>query len=341
MLNYDGLEEHVVLGFTSDGSAHDGVETHGRFAKNLGHGLAKVKGEEAVAQGEKRKREHPVENRTVFSSTAKDDDQKPQHGSPLQRAGCKRGFDAVSGAEVAWLGRLVPGFGFSDRRTGFRTEWLKEKSPCPKHHFKRVSHEVDILDGEVELRGEIAHPGKVRKCLLALAQCKRVVGNEPAQNFTDRLDHEHGIPVDVDERRDAHAAEEESLPRKPLNVEAKNHVFGVLQKLLGFRKIRLSEIFFNGVVCAASVFKNFHCRKSIEFDPHWRAIEKCQSPEPVPAAGLAPDGDADHICGPLQVSSQSFELPSVERWKLAGPLVFAAGLKLDNFWKAGPEELLV
>ncbi len=165
--------------------------------------------------------------------------------------------------------------------------------------------------GQPSLAGELEHAGKALECRLAAADRVLGIAHEMTENAARRIAQEDAVPEDMQQRRDAYAPEEQLLLRDVFDVENLPH--GVVRKAQEFECIggmRFTHLIGHDTLDAVAAQHDLRDHCGIEFYPECLWLQEGQTAEPVPAAGLAPDGEPDQVLRFAQFPARTAPLPS-------------------------------
>lgn len=200
---------------------------------------------------------------------------------------------------------------------------------------------LEVVDRELRFFRQFDHPRKLVERRLAGAQGLFAILHEMPQRGAHGVVDEQAVPVNMQQRRDAHAAEEKLLFREVPDVEQfADQGVGMPQQLQRGGGVRFADDAGDRLLDRLMILENAQCGEGVEPDPHIAliAFQKRQPLETMPAAGLAPDGKADDVLRLFELAGDALAVPAGERGILAGTLIFAAGLEFDHLRLADGEE---
>ena len=171
------------------------------------------------------------------------------------------------------------------------------------------------------------------------------LAHEVAQQLLDAVIDENVPPIDLQHRRNAHAAEKELLLREFLHVEQFAHDFvGVAQQLdqrFGIAQAAFFDKGAHGLLHRQAVFHDAQRHEGVQIDPDRLRVDQRDAAEGHPAAGLAPDHAADDVLRVLQLVRIALVFPAGEARILAAAFVLTPCLQLDDLRHVGAEEVRV
>ena len=208
-----------------------------------------------------------------------------------------------------------------------------------------ILHVLNIGHGQSGLGGEGFHLSDPLEGAGGGAQAAFVILHKEAQHAAHAVADEDVVPVHVQQRRDAHAAEEQLLPGKFFDIEQlANHFIREAEKFQQGSVIRASSelcILAHGILDQGAILEQAERDEGVQLRPHGGVIHKREPAEGYPAAGLAPDHAAHHVLRVAQFLGETLIFPAHERGVLSAALVFTPGLQFNDLGHLGAEEVPV
>jgi len=235
-------------------------------------------------------------------------------------------------------------FGFGNGGRQFRVPGQEIVATRQRDQTEGVTHEFDVVSRPSGGNRQFQHAREQPERHLAGPQRAFGILDEMPENPPHGRVDEQAIPIDVKQGRDADASEEQLPAREFLDVIQLAHGgLGMAQQLQGRRRTPVTGDLRDHLLDRGPVPEDADRGNRVESQPDVATVifQKCQSPECVPPARLAPHRNPGQVFHAGEFARHPLAIPANERRELARPLVFPPRLHFENLRLRNPKERAV